>query len=125
MTAGAGVPDIRTSLITDEDAPDQAVLESLLGNLPTRIWRCLQPDHRDVMWAGDDAVCLECGLRRSHVLALRQRMTETIERRVRHEIAAAIEQYAHVVEDWEGGDGWEAIVVDLRRLANEQRAGTR
>lgn len=43
----------------DGAAPD---VLGLVGGLPVKFWRCLQPAHRNVDWDGPVATCPDCGL---------------------------------------------------------------
>lgn len=37
-------------------------LPAEIANAPVRFWMCINPDHRSVVWDGDVATCLDCGV---------------------------------------------------------------
>jgi hypothetical protein len=65
-------------------------LTELLGELPLRLWRCLQPGHERVERYGDEMRCVDCGLTSEMVRAHDRRLYEVYDRRTTREREAAV-----------------------------------
>jgi hypothetical protein len=90
------VADVGLPVAGDGDLT--AEVFALLGQLPVRFWRCLQPDHREVDWTNGVGQCATCGLTSEMTRDFQARFTPVIENRVRRDTLrqtiADLEQWA-------------------------------